>query len=122
MNAAVIGHATNSRGMLEEEQAQIDQYYQLGLVNMQTGNYRKARQLFVYVLFQLRIRGCATNDQVLEVRERLGDLWVMQFQIESAKNIYMSILRTMAERGEGPNWDQYEEVRRKLDDLAEIST
>eukprot|EP00816_Leptocylindrus_hargravesii_P001316 CAMPEP_0196818614 /NCGR_PEP_ID=MMETSP1362-20130617/66552_1 /TAXON_ID=163516 /ORGANISM="Leptocylindrus danicus, Strain CCMP1856" /LENGTH=360 /DNA_ID=CAMNT_0042196785 /DNA_START=32 /DNA_END=1114 /DNA_ORIENTATION=- len=120
LNASVTNQDVHSREALAKVQDQIDQFYQLALVNMKTGSYHKARQQLLHVLFSLRTRGCAHSDQCLKVCEHLGDLWVLQYKTENAKMIYKNILKIMAERDERPNWEQYAAVRQKLDDLGII--
>uniref|UniRef100_A0A7S2LFV6 Uncharacterized protein n=1 Tax=Leptocylindrus danicus TaxID=163516 RepID=A0A7S2LFV6_9STRA len=96
----------------------IDQLYELSLVNIQIGNYRRAQSLLQRVLNEVRIRDGVTNDQVLIIREHLGDLHASQLKIEEARVIYCSILKTMAEREESPNWELYAAVKQKLEDLV----
>lgn len=102
---------------VEKEKEQLDQWYQLGLINIQINNHRKARDLFLRVLNELRMKSGVTNDQVLIIREHLADLHVLHSERDEATAIYMSILMTMSERKEGTNWNIYEAVRQKLDDL-----
>jgi len=106
-------------GRVKKEKEQLNQLYQLALVNIQICNYRKARGLFLRVLNELRMKSGVTNDQVLLIREHLADLHVLQSESDKATEIYISILVTLSEREEGPNWKMYESVKQKLDDLSE---
>lgn len=96
---------------------QIDQIYQLGLINVKIGNYRKAKEHFLRALAMLKMRYGVTHDKVLIIREHLGDLHVLQFEVDEARSIYESILRTLSEKNKNFNRKHYEVVKQKLDDL-----
>eukprot|EP00814_Leptocylindrus_danicus_P004968 CAMPEP_0116034570 /NCGR_PEP_ID=MMETSP0321-20121206/19703_1 /TAXON_ID=163516 /ORGANISM="Leptocylindrus danicus var. danicus, Strain B650" /LENGTH=272 /DNA_ID=CAMNT_0003510941 /DNA_START=122 /DNA_END=940 /DNA_ORIENTATION=+ len=96
---------------------QIDQIYQIGLINVKIGNYRKAKEHFLRALAMLKMRYGVTHDKVLIIREHLGDLHVLQFEVDEARLIYESILKTLSEKRKDCNMKHYDVVKQKLKDL-----
>lgn len=112
-----MNQVTASRKQKETEQ--INQLYQLSLVNIQIGNYERAHTLLLKALNRVRIREGITNDQFLNIRMHLGELHEAKLEIEEARTIYRSICVTMMERKEGPNWELYAKVKQKYDNLID---